>query len=48
MQQDALVAIDVGDLGLARGGRHEAGIEGEVTRGGQASYVNYIRPYGTG
>ncbi len=48
MQQDALVAIDVGDLGLARGGRHEAGIEGEVTRGGQASHVYYIRPYGTG
>jgi len=48
MQQDALVAIDVGDLGLARGGRHEAGIEGETTRGGQASYVNYVRPYGAG
>ncbi len=49
MQQDALVTVDVGDLGFARGGGHEARIEGEVTRGGpQASYIYNVRPYGTG
>src|SRR5690606_39128095 len=33
---------------LAGGRRHEAGVESEATRGGQASYIDYIRPYGTG
>ena len=29
MKEDALVAVDIGDLRLARGGRGEAGIVGE-------------------
>jgi hypothetical protein len=30
VEQDALVAVDVGDLGLAAGGRGEAGVVGEL------------------
>jgi len=42
VQQDALIAVDIGDLLLARGGRHEARIKGEPTRGGQAPHIDYI------
>lgn len=33
VQQDTFVAVNIGDLRLARGGRHETGVEGEVTSG---------------
>jgi len=48
VQQDAGVTVDVGDLRLARGGRHKARIKGEATRGGQASHVDNIGTYGAG
>ena len=34
MQQNALVAVDLGDLRLARGGGHKARIKCETARGG--------------
>src|SRR5690606_32631978 len=42
VQEDALVTVDVGDFRFAGGGRHEARIKGEATRGGEAPYVNNI------
>ncbi|MNO92656.1 hypothetical protein D3C76_842370 [compost metagenome] len=48
MQQHAVVAVDEGDLRLARGGRHEARIKGVAARGGKASYIYYIGPHGAG
>ena len=48
MEEDAFVAVDIGDLRLAGGGRHEARIEGEVARGGEAPYIHYIGTHGTG
>src|SRR5690606_39641107 len=46
VQQDALVAINISDFRLTRGGRHKTWVKGETTRGGQATDVNYIRAYG--
>ncbi|MCY1417601.1 hypothetical protein D9M71_331400 [compost metagenome] len=48
VQQHALVAIDIGDLRLARGGRHKARIKGVAAGGGQATYIDYIGPHGAG
>src|SRR5690606_3829774 len=42
MQQDALVAIDVGDLGFAGGGGDEAGIVGEQPFGDERADINDI------
>ncbi len=48
VQQDAVVAVDIGDFRLARGGRHETWVEGETARGRQAPYVDYIGTNGAG
>ncbi|MNM86200.1 hypothetical protein D3C81_983450 [compost metagenome] len=48
VQQYALVAVDIGDLRLARGGRHKARIKGVAAGGGQATYIDYIGPHGAG
>ncbi|MND83130.1 hypothetical protein D3C80_749800 [compost metagenome] len=48
VQQYALVAVDIGDLRLARGGRHKARIKGEAARGGQAPHIDYIGSHGSG
>src|SRR5690606_7077499 len=48
MQQDALVAVDVGDLGFAGRSRHEAGIESENTLAGEAANINHVRAHSAG
>ena len=48
VQQDALVTIDIGDLGLARGGGHEARVEGEHTSGGEVANIDHVRAKGAG
>ncbi|MNS78839.1 hypothetical protein D3C72_1124700 [compost metagenome] len=48
VQQDTFVAVNVGDLRLARGSRHETRVEGEVTSGPQPADVDYIRTNGAG
>ncbi len=42
VQQYTFIAVDEGDLRLAGGSGHEAGVESEVTRGGQAPHVDNI------
>ncbi len=48
VQQDSGIAVDVGDLRLARSGRHEAWVESEAARGSQTPDVDYIGTNGAG
>jgi hypothetical protein len=42
MQQDAFVAVDVGDAGIAGGGRDEARVVGEVAVGRELAHVDDV------
>ena len=48
VEQDAFVAIDVGDFRFASGGRDEAGIVGEVSVTRQRANFNHVRANGAG
>ena len=48
MQQYALAAVDIGDLGFAGSRRHEARVVGKQALGGQAANVHDIRSYAAG
>ncbi|MNT28361.1 hypothetical protein D3C72_1640430 [compost metagenome] len=48
VQQNAVVAVDIGDLRLARGGRHETRVKGETARGRQAPNIDNIGTNGAG
>ncbi|MNH94192.1 hypothetical protein D3C73_468080 [compost metagenome] len=48
VQQNAVVAVDIGDLRLAGSGRHETRVKGETARGRQAPNIDNIGTNGAG
>ena len=43
MQENPLVAVDIGDVGIAGGGGDETGIVGEVSLAGESAHVDHVR-----
>ncbi|MOA42202.1 hypothetical protein D3C78_1642320 [compost metagenome] len=48
VQQNAVIAVNIGNLRLAGSGRHETRVKGEAARGRQAPNVDNIGTNGAG
>ena len=46
MQQNAIVTIDIGDLGFAGGGREKSRVVGEIAMGAQSAHIDNFGAFG--